>query len=278
LVFCFFGEIHEGIIHGQGTYKWAELGAQYTGTFQWGNFIGTGRIEWKDSSSYEGDVVNGVRHGHGVYRKAGPKGFVYEGDWRQGQFHGQGICLYGEQGCAHHYIGQFHDGLREGNGTMFYPNGNVYEGEWHIGKRHGHGKFTWAESGSYYVGDFSNGEMSGQGEIVYAFSAQSPSVQFVQSNRYLGTFDSSLRNGYGVFYYANGAVYKGQWKDNLKNGMGTFTSRDGRVYHSEFRDGSIFQDGKLFVPTPSISLNFSLDGHLAPSESADEVISSLCNL
>jgi hypothetical protein len=34
----------------------------------------------------------------------------------------------------------------------------------------------------------------------------------------------------------------------------------------------------LFVPTPSISLNFSLDGLLAPSESADEVINSLCNI
>ncbi|OHT05761.1 hypothetical protein TRFO_26441 [Tritrichomonas foetus] len=272
------GEMHEGIIHGQGEYTWTDLGAKYSGTFNWGNFTGTGRIQWKDGSTYDGNVVNGIRNGQGTYRRAGPKPFVYEGEWLNGKFHGHGICYYGEQGCDHHYEGNFENGEREGDGTMYYPNGNIYEGQWHLGKRHGHGKFTWKESGSYYVGEFQNGQMSGQGEIVYAFSAQSPSVQFVQSNRYLGSFENSLRNGQGTFYYANGAVYKGEWKDNRKNGIGTFTSRDGRVYHSEFRDGSIYQDGQLFVPTPSISLNFPLDGLLAPSESSDEVMNSLCNI
>ena len=274
----YHGEINEGIIHGNGTYKWTELGATYTGTFSWGNFTGVGRLEWKDGSTYEGSVVNGIRHGQGVYRKGGDKVFVYDGEWKHGQFDGEGTCYYGELGCKHKYVGHFEKGLREGHGTMYYPNGNVYEGEWHLGKRHGHGKFTWADSGSYYIGDFVDGEMHGKGEIIYAFSAQSPSVQFVQSNRYLGEFEHSLRSGNGVFYYANGAVYKGEWKDNMKNGQGKFTSRDGRVYHSEFRDGSIYQDGKLFVPTPSISLNFPLDGLLAPSESADEVMNSLCNI
>lgn len=272
------GEMHEGIIHGQGEYTWTELGARYTGTFNWGNFTGTGRIEWKDGSTYEGNVVNGIRNGQGIYRRSVPKPFVYEGEWLNGLFHGQGVCYYGEQGCDHHYVGEFQKGEREGNGTMYYPNGNVYEGQWHLGKRHGHGKFTWKESGTYYIGEFKDGQMSGQGEIVYAFSAQSPSVQFVQSNRYLGHFANSLRNGQGTFYYANGAVYKGEWHDNRKNGQGTFTSRDGRVYNSEFRDGSIYQDGQLFVPTPQISLNFPLDGLLAPSESSDEVMNSLCNI
>jgi hypothetical protein len=272
------GEMHEGIIHGHGTYTWASLGASYTGSFQWGTFTGTGRIEWRDGSSYEGDVVDGVRHGHGIYRKSGDDGFVYEGEWRHGRFDGRGTCYYGEQGCPHHYTGDFRAGLREGVGTLHYPNGNVYEGGWRAGKRHGHGKFVWAASGSYYVGQFEDGEMHGQGEMVYAFSAQSPSAQFVQSNRYLGEFAQSVRSGYGVFYYANGAVYKGEWRDNLKNGAGQFTSRDGRVYRSEFRGGSIYEDGKLFVPTPSISLNFSLEGLLAASESADEVMNSLCNI
>lgn len=274
----FSGEMHEGIIHGQGKYTWTDLGASYTGSFNWGSLSGTGRIEWKDGSSYEGGVLNGIRNGQGIYRCAQPKPFVYEGGWENGQFHGEGTCWYGEQGCNHHYVGEFQHGQREGKGTMYYPTGNIYEGEWHLGKRHGQGKFTWAESGSYYVGEFKDGEISGKGEIVYAFSAQSPSVQFVQSNRYLGEFDHSQRNGDGTFYYANGAVYKGEWHDNRKNGKGTYTSRDGRVYHSEFRDGSIYQDGKLFVPTPSISLNFSLDGLLAPSESGDEVMNSLCNI
>lgn len=272
------GEMKEGIIHGNGTYKWTELGAQYTGTFKWGALTGIGTIQWKDGSVYTGSVVNGVREGKGKYRCNGPKIFVYEGEWHDGLFHGEGICYYGEEGCEHYYEGHFENGLRCGKGTMHYPTGNVYEGEWHNDKRHGKGKFLWKESGSYYIGDFVEGRMEGNGEIVYAFSAQAPSVQFVQSNRYLGEFKDSLRNGKGTFYYANGAVYKGQWENNLKNGQGTFTSRDGRVYESEFREGSIYQNGQLFVPTPSISLSFSLDGLLAPSESADEVMNSLCNI
>ena len=272
------GEMKEGIIHGDGEYHWRDLGATYTGSFNWGKLTGRGQIKWKDGSTYDGDVVNGVREGNGTYRSAGHRKFVYVGEWHQGKFHGKGVCYYGEMGEMHRYEGMFENGLREGDGVMYYPNGNVYEGQWHLGKRHGHGKFLWKESGSYYVGEFKDGEMSGNGEIVYAFSAQSPSVQFVQSNRYLGTFENSLRNGEGTFYYANGAVYSGQWKDNRKNGKGTFTSRDGRVYRSEFKDGSIFQDGQLFVPTPSISLNFPLDGLLAPSESQDEVINSICNI
>ena len=272
------GEVREGIIHGDGEYAWADLGARYTGSFSWGNFTGRGRLQWRDGSTYDGDVVNGVREGFGVYRRCSRRPFVYEGEWRKGMFHGRGVCYYGEYGCEHRYEGEFQNGLREGTGTMYYPSGNVYEGMWHLGKREGHGKFSWKESGSYYVGEFKDGEMSGQGEIVYAFSAQSPSVQFVQANRYLGSFEKSLRNGKGTFYYANGAVYTGDWRDNRKNGQGVFTSRDGRVYRSEFKDGSIFQDGQLFVPTPSISLNFPLDGLLTPSESPDEVMNSVCNI
>ncbi|KAH0789415.1 radial spoke head 10 B-like isoform X3 [Histomonas meleagridis] len=272
------GEMQNGIIHGNGTYKWADLGITYTGTFNWGDFTGKGKITFNDGSSYEGEIVNGVRNGTGTYRKNGEHPFVYTGEWLNGKFHGKGICYFGEEGCHHRYEGEFVSGEREGHGIMYYPNGNIYDGEWHHGKRHGEGKFTWSNNGSYYIGHFEEGEICGEGELVYAFSSQSPSVQFVQSNRYLGTFSHSLRNGFGSFYYANGAVYKGEWKDNKKNGKGIFTSRDGRVYNNEFRDGSIYENGKLYAPTPSISLNFSLDGLLTSSESYDEVMSSLCNV
>jgi len=272
------GEMKEGIIHGTGTYKWKDTGAIYAGTFQWGNLTGVGKISWPDGSIYEGSVQNGVRNGKGKFFSVGSNKFVYDGEWSNGVFHGYGVCYFGEFGCEYRYEGYFVQGQREGKGTMYYASGNIYEGDWHEGKRHGKGKFTWKENGSYYVGEFVNGEMSGKGEIIYAFSAQAPSVQFVQANRYLGDFRDSLRNGVGTFYYANGAVYKGDWLENKKHGYGTFTSRDGRVYTSEFRDGSIFQDGQLFVPTPSISLSFSLDGLLSQSESSDEVMTSLCNI
>ena len=35
-------------------------------------------------------------------------------------------------------------------------------------------------------------------------------------NRYEGHWTNGVRDGYGVFYYANGSKYEGYWKDNMK--------------------------------------------------------------
>lgn len=35
-------------------------------------------------------------------------------------------------------------------------------------------------------------------------------------NRYEGSWVNGVRDGYGVFYYANGSKYEGYWKDNMK--------------------------------------------------------------
>lgn len=272
------GEIRDGIIHGHGTYIWTKSGTRYTGTFDWGSFTGVGKVEWKDGSWYEGSIKNGVRDGKGVYTCVTEDPFVYDGEWKNGMFNGFGICHYGSQDSNYWYEGQFKDCLREGKGTMHYPSGNVYEGDWHMDKRHGQGKFTWHENGSYYVGEFVDGELNGRGEMVYGFASQTPSAQFVQANRYVGEFANSKRSGQGTFYYANGSVYKGEWQSGMKTGEGVFTSRDGRVYRKDFLNGSIYEDGKYVVPTPSISLSFPLDGLLSPSESKDEVMESLCNI
>ena len=271
------GHTEEGIIHGDGTYVWTGDGTRYTGSFKWGCFTGTGRIEWKDGSWYEGDIRNGVREGCGVYTCVTENPFVYDGEWRNDMFNGSGTCYYGEMGSPHRYVGEFVDCVREGKGTMYYPSGNVYEGEWHAGKRHGHGKFTWV-NGSYYVGEFADGEMNGRGEMVYAFSSGETPVQFVQANRYVGEFVDSKRSGQGTFHYANGSLYKGEWANDVKSGEGVFTSRDGRVYNTDFLDGFISEGGEKRVPSPEISLNFPLTGLLTPSESPDEVAASLCSV
>lgn len=44
-------------------------------------------------------------------------------------------------------------------------------------------------------------------------------LQYFQNNQYHGDFLHGQRHGYGVFYYAGGAVYEGEWKNNKKNGQ-----------------------------------------------------------
>ncbi len=45
-----------------------------------------------------------------------------------------------------------------------------------------------------------------------------------------------MRNGLGVFYYANGSKYEGEWLNNIKDGYAYFTYDDGRVYKGFFKN------------------------------------------
>lgn len=57
------------------------------GDFTNNEITGKGLYRWPDSSTYEGEVSNGKRHGHGTFRcMASPAS--YTGQWNMGQRHG----------------------------------------------------------------------------------------------------------------------------------------------------------------------------------------------
>jgi hypothetical protein len=60
-----------------------------------------------------------------------PDGYRYEGEWLDGQRHGQGIATYPD-GTV--YTGQFVEGQREGTGEIVMPDGFRYSGEWRAGR------------------------------------------------------------------------------------------------------------------------------------------------
>lgn len=43
------------------------------------------------------------------------------------------------------------------------------------------------------------------------------------------------RQGFGIFYYANGSKYEGEWKHNLKDGFAIFTKEDGTIVRGRFK-------------------------------------------
>lgn len=47
-------------------------------------------------------------------------------------------------------------------------------------------------------------------------------------NRYEGNWKKGVRDGFGVFYYANGSKYEGYWKDNMKEGYAFYTDENGK--------------------------------------------------
>ncbi len=57
----------------------------------------------------------------------------------------------------------------------------------------------------------------GQGQHIW-FLHRVAGSQYPLRNTYDGEFTKGLRQGYGTFYYANGARYEGQWLANMKHG------------------------------------------------------------
>jgi TonB family protein len=82
-----------------------------------------------------------------------------------------------------------------------YGKRGVYEGEWKNNKPHGYG--TYKNSGTTYVGQFSNG----------------------------------TKNGYGEQTTESGNSYKGEFKNNEYDGRGKLTFRDGTFLEGNFEKG-----------------------------------------
>ena len=60
------------------------------------------------------------------------------------------------------YVGEWFEGLQQGNGTALYKNGNKYEGEFWKGLKHGRGVFEVPSKGDMYTGEFRNGMRDGK--------------------------------------------------------------------------------------------------------------------
>ena len=55
------------------------------------------------------------------------------------------------------YVGEWRDGLKNGQGTLTYHDGEKYLGEHKSGEFHGQGTYTWT-NGQKYEGEFKDGK------------------------------------------------------------------------------------------------------------------------
>ncbi|GCB66197.1 hypothetical protein scyTo_0013550 [Scyliorhinus torazame] len=134
------------------------------------------------------------------------------------------------------YVGGVKQQLRDGFGLYVYPNSFFqYEGEWAKGKKHGIGKFL-MKDGSYYEGEFLNGEIEGNGVRYWAASG----------NEYCGQFSQGEIHGYGVMKYFNGARYEGEFHYGARTGHGAMIDNEGQVYRGSFHSNKRQGEGELF--------------------------------
>jgi hypothetical protein len=143
------------------------------------------------------------------------------------------------------YVGDFRDGLRNGQGTFTFANGTRYVGEFREGNQHGQGTFTYPD-GSRYVGEFRDNQRNGRG--IYT----NPSGE-----RYIGEWRGGGRSGLGTYIYPDGAIYVGEYRDDVVNGQGAFISANGQlIQNGIWRDGELVEANNL--PTPAVATQGSL--------------------
>merc|ERR1711988_542633 len=87
---------------------------------------GRGEMKFTDGSIYKGQWANDVQEGLGTWMSKDGKS-KYDGNWHLGLRYGQGTYTWTDGGS---YSGGWVEDKREGKGTMKYPDGFVYEGEW----------------------------------------------------------------------------------------------------------------------------------------------------
>ncbi|GFR53186.1 hypothetical protein Agub_g15934, partial [Astrephomene gubernaculifera] len=246
------GDWKAGQMHGRGKLTFPD-GITYEGEFQHNQLTGKGVYTWPSGAVYEGAVVRGRREGRGrlSFTKSAS---VYEGEWRDGMRHGQGV-LYTNITRTSYYKGSWVNDTKHGPGVMRYDNGDTYDGMWDDDKKRGLGTMRWELGRQQYSGEWDNNVPNGVGLHVWYSEQSDPGVaashaQLLMHNRYYGHFKNGRRHGYGVLYYATGARYEGYWHGDQKHGQGCYVFENGEVWLGAFaQDRPVLSAGESFAPS-----------------------------
>ncbi|MBK6587100.1 MAG: hypothetical protein IPG22_02100 [Acidobacteria bacterium] len=151
-----------------------------------GNCVnGKGKMIYGSGDTYDGEFVNGQRHGMGTYRT------------KDGQV----------------YVGQFAKGSYNGRGKITFANGETYDGEWLNNERTGEGRATYKD-GANYEGVWLANKWHGLGRCAYS-----------NGDVYYGNWVNGVRDGKATYYFKNGNYYIGFWKNDLQHGEGRFVDK-----------------------------------------------------
>eukprot|EP00775_Hariotina_reticulata_P006988 gene6988-7202_t len=220
-------------------------GVEYEGSFVSDTITGNGVYSWGDVV-YNGEVLNGQRHGFGVLSfKTSPA--RYEGCWQHGKRHGKGTLYYDAERLRY-YSGDWEDDMKQGQGTSVYQGGNSYTGAWWQDMRHGQGTMKWATTEQVYSGQWVCNLPNGLGQHLWQYGPSSLQAANHASNlmfnRYVGMFKDGQRHGEGALWYSSGARYEGQWDRDKKQGLGVYMFEDGTVFAGQFAaDRPVLEQG-----------------------------------
>ena len=189
---------------------------------------------------YEGDFKDGAYHGKGKMTDM-MNGHVYEGDLKNNKIHGKGKMTT-TNGVV--YEGDFKDGKAHGKGKKTYANGDVYEGDWKNGNEHGKGKESYL-NGNAYEGGWKDGKQHGKGKYTCG------NGNVYECNFKDGAYGFKIRK-YGQGEWHDGGLYEGDFKDGKRHGQGKWTDVDGTIYEGEWRNGKKHGKAKESYPNGDV--------------------------
>ena len=199
----------------------------------------------------------------------------YKGEWKKGNFHGQGVLREAWGGI---YVGGFKNNLADGIGRQEEPDGSWWEGEVKNDLLNGRGVWVY-EDGSKYEGQFIDSMPNGLGKYIddYGSISEGEFKNFKLSGKGIfinwngdtykgnftdgfldgegffsksdgtevsGIFKKDYLNGQGIWKFENGDVAKGNFKMDLLDGFGTYTWSNGDKYEGQFKNGKKHGKGK----------------------------------
>lgn len=169
---------------------------------------------------------------------------VYIGDFNEfGERHGPGELLWSN---GDKYVGSFVNGLRNGQGTLFFKDGRFctccteLKYFWYhiflfvILHLQPHQNSPYVTQGSEYVGEWEHNLMHGSG-----------TRRFKNGDVYVGQYKAGKRSGEGRFYFANGDMYYGNWEADQIHGFGRYYYNSGISFEGTFNHGKRHGKGKL---------------------------------
>ncbi|MBF0278768.1 MAG: tetratricopeptide repeat protein [SAR324 cluster bacterium] len=170
------GQWEKGDKQGQGTSYWPDGSKEYEGQWQKNKYDGLGTLYSENGSitkkgvfkkgEFTGQLSPGC-HGdclNGQGQLVSKKGFIiYEGQWVNGKRHGHGTSFFHENPEIKEYEGQWKAGKFDGQGIYSYIYGGKYQGQFQNGQHHGQGILYSSDGSKYYEGQWENGEIHGQG-------------------------------------------------------------------------------------------------------------------
>jgi hypothetical protein len=174
-------------------------------------------------------------------------GTVFIGQMDREQRQGRGLLIKTVAPCLL-YEGYFKDDLPHFKGKIYFDNGDFYVGEFEQGKMQGQGTYYSGFGKSTFRGRFAGDLMEGEGEehwsdgTLYRGSfakgmKHGRGILISNQHTYEGEFSQGHFSGHGSFKLPNRMNFIGQWKESQLQSPATITYPDGRKY-----DGEVDQD------------------------------------